>query len=275
MEDFFLQEDEALVVEDVKPVVEEAPKPVVQAKKNDEKQNQKQINAAKAAALQILAKPKKQNLEKPVIRVYIPPVEESRPKRTERPQNPQFRDRNSNTNANAGMNAFQRQNTIEHLNNSPVLQKDTQKKKIFDNTPEEKTHLGKKAKLKKGLDGGGRAAVEYDDEGNVKKIRTRKTGASNKAQFNVTEAVVIEHAKVTIDTGWNNKKVSTRSDDKGNWATEISTPTYGGPFDIVVSDGEAKTLKNVYVGEVWLLLRLVLLSLEMLRLNFAAIPCCH
>ena len=60
------------------------------------------------------------------------------------------------------------------------------------------------------------------------------------------------NAKVTIDTGWNNKKVSTRSDDKGNWATEISTPTYGGPFDIVVSDGEAKTLKNVYVGEVWL-----------------------
>ena len=190
---------EAPVVEEVKPVVEGAPKPVVQVKKGDEKHNQKQINAAKAAALQILAKPKKQNLEKPVIRVYIPPVEESRPKRTERPQNPQFRDRNSNTNANTGMNAFQRQNTIEHLNNSPVLQKDTQKKKIFDNTPEEKTHLGKKAKLKKGLDGGGRAAVEYDDEGNVKKIRTRKTGASNKAQFNVTEAVVIEHAIITKD----------------------------------------------------------------------------
>lgn len=194
--------EEAPAVEEAMPVqpvvVAQAPQKKPQA---DEKHNQKQINAAKAAALQFLAKPKKQSVEKPVIRVYIPPVEEHRPKRNEKPQQggqQQYRDKNANQQS-GGMNTFQRQNTIEHLNNTPVLQKDTQKKKVFDNTPEEKTFLGKKAKLKKGLDGGGRAAVEYDEEGNVKKIRTRKTGSSSKAQFNVTEAVVIEHAIITKD----------------------------------------------------------------------------
>ncbi len=188
--------------------VEETPQVVVQVQeeapikmnaKSDEKHNQKQIDAAKAAALQFLAKPKKQSVEKPVIRVYIPPVEEHRPKRSDRApqQGGQYRDKNNQS--NGGINTFQRQNTIEHLNSAPVLQKDTQKKKVFDNTPEEKTFLGKKAKLKKGLDGGGRAAVEYDEEGNVKKIRSRKTGTSLKAQFNVTEAVVIEHAIITKD----------------------------------------------------------------------------
>ena len=60
------------------------------------------------------------------------------------------------------------------------------------------------------------------------------------------------NAKVTVETSWNNKKVSTKSDENGNWATDVLTPAYGGPFDIVVSDGEAKTLKNIYIGEVWL-----------------------
>ena len=72
-------------VKEEAPAVEEAPvQPVVDAQapqkkpQADEKHNQKQINAAKAAALQFLAKPKKQSVEKPVIRVYIPPVEEHR-----------------------------------------------------------------------------------------------------------------------------------------------------------------------------------------------------
>lgn len=60
------------------------------------------------------------------------------------------------------------------------------------------------------------------------------------------------NAKVTVETSWNNKKVSTKSDENGNWATDVLTPAYGGPFDIVVSDGDIKTLKNIYIGEVWL-----------------------
>ena len=58
--------------------------------------------------------------------------------------------------------------------------------------------------------------------------------------------------KVTIKTGWDNKKINTKSDSQGNWTVDIATPGFGGPFDIVVSDGTAKTLNDVYVGEVWL-----------------------
>lgn len=58
--------------------------------------------------------------------------------------------------------------------------------------------------------------------------------------------------KVTIKTGWDNKKVNTKSDNQGNWSVDIATPAFGGPFDIVVSDGTAKTLNDIYVGEVWL-----------------------
>ena len=60
------------------------------------------------------------------------------------------------------------------------------------------------------------------------------------------------NAKVTINTGWNNKKVDTKSDNQGNWAADITTPSFGGPFDIVITDGTSKTLNDVYVGEVWL-----------------------
>lgn len=59
------------------------------------------------------------------------------------------------------------------------------------------------------------------------------------------------NSKVTIKTGWDNMKVCTQSDNDGNWATEIRTPAYGGPFDIVVSDDTSKVLNDVYVGEVW------------------------
>ena len=184
-----------------------------------EDNNQKQLDAAKAAALQILAKPKKPVVEKPVIRVYIPPVEERRPKRNEKPQannNQQFRDKNNNQQQSGGMNTYQRQNTIEHLNNSPVVQKDTQKKKVFDNAPDEKTQLGKKTKLKKGLEGGS-SAIVYDDEGNIKKIRTRKTANQNKSSFNVTEAVQIEHAIITKD----NVPIKELAEKIGKTGTEI------------------------------------------------------
>lgn len=59
-------------------------------------------------------------------------------------------------------------------------------------------------------------------------------------------------SKVTISTGWNKEKKHTKSDAQGKWAIEVATPSFGGPFDITVSDGTPLTLHNVYVGEVWL-----------------------
>ena len=38
----------------------------------------------------------------------------------------------------------------------------------------------------------------------------------------------------------------------GEWSIEVETPKAGGPYDIVLSDGEECFLHNVLIGEVWL-----------------------
>ena len=57
---------------------------------------------------------------------------------------------------------------------------------------------------------------------------------------------------VMITSTWNRKTIETKTDAKGNWKTTVSTPVYGGPFTIVLSDGKKTILENVMVGEVWL-----------------------
>ncbi len=215
-------------IEAPKQEVVEEPKKEVQPKKVEVKDqqpaqqkaqnNSKQLEDAKKQALeQFLAKPKKAVPDAPVVyKVYRPPVEEARPKRTERPNNNQNRDNRQSYNQGGGMNAYQRQNAIDHINNSPVVQKDTQKKKVFDNAPDEKTQLAKKTKLKKGIEGGS-SAIVYDEEGNIKKIRTRKTANQNKSTFNVTEAVQIEHAIITKD----NVPIKELAEKIGKTGTEI------------------------------------------------------
>lgn len=59
------------------------------------------------------------------------------------------------------------------------------------------------------------------------------------------------NSKIAIKASWNNEKISTKSDSQGNWSTEVETPSYGGPFNITVSDGTPFTLKDVYIGDVW------------------------
>ncbi len=213
------------VVAPTVPKVEKKPnvKPQQPIRKEEDRQNIKQINAAKEAAQKILGTTKKQSFEAPVIRVYIPPVEQQsqRPSRGEKSARPgannNFRDKNTQGSSNSS--TYQRpQNAIEQLKNVPVFSgnKDTSKKKFETNTPEEKTQLDRKSKLKKGLSGG-RAAVEYDDEGNVKKIRSRKTGSNNKSQFNLTEVQVIEHAILTKD----NFTIKELAEKIGKSGTEI------------------------------------------------------
>ena len=57
---------------------------------------------------------------------------------------------------------------------------------------------------------------------------------------------------IKITTSWNNKTVETVSDATGRWKANISTPVYGGPFSIEISDGKRLKLENVMIGEVWL-----------------------
>lgn len=59
-------------------------------------------------------------------------------------------------------------------------------------------------------------------------------------------------AKVTVKVGWSKKKVVTTADrETGKWLVRVATPEAGGPWDITISDGDALTLTNVLVGEVW------------------------
>lgn len=57
---------------------------------------------------------------------------------------------------------------------------------------------------------------------------------------------------VVVETGWDGKKYTTKSDPNGIWSVAVSTPEAGGPYTISISDGEVFKLTNVLVGEVWL-----------------------
>ena len=57
---------------------------------------------------------------------------------------------------------------------------------------------------------------------------------------------------VTIRPGWDwSKTVVTADPQTGRWFARIPTPAAGGPYDIVISDGEKRTVRNVLIGEVW------------------------
>lgn len=57
---------------------------------------------------------------------------------------------------------------------------------------------------------------------------------------------------VTVKTSWNHKTYSAKANTNGRWDVKVQTPKAGGPYQIIVSDGQPVTLKNVMIGEVWL-----------------------
>jgi sialate O-acetylesterase len=57
---------------------------------------------------------------------------------------------------------------------------------------------------------------------------------------------------VSLSTTWGVKTYTALADEKGNWKIKIATPSFGGPYDISISDGEKLMLTNVLIGEVWL-----------------------
>lgn len=58
--------------------------------------------------------------------------------------------------------------------------------------------------------------------------------------------------KVRISVPWSGTKTETRADGNGKWFARISTPEAGGPYRIVLDDGEKTVIDNVLVGEVWI-----------------------
>ncbi|HET8829036.1 MAG TPA: sialate O-acetylesterase, partial [Pelobium sp.] len=58
---------------------------------------------------------------------------------------------------------------------------------------------------------------------------------------------------VNIKTSWNNQNYSAKANNEGKWKTFIQTPKAGGPFEINITNGNNISLKNILIGEVWIL----------------------
>ncbi len=58
-------------------------------------------------------------------------------------------------------------------------------------------------------------------------------------------------AKITVKTSWDKKTYQASADSTGKWNVVVATPVAGGPYTVTISDGEAVTLDNVLVGDVW------------------------
>lgn len=56
---------------------------------------------------------------------------------------------------------------------------------------------------------------------------------------------------ITISTTWSSKRYTSKADAAGNWKIKVATPSYGGPYQISISDGTPTLLSNVMIGEVW------------------------
>ncbi len=57
---------------------------------------------------------------------------------------------------------------------------------------------------------------------------------------------------VKLITSWNNKEYVVRASIDSTWKVKIQTPQAGGPYSIVISDGDKVTLNNVLIGDVWI-----------------------
>ena len=58
--------------------------------------------------------------------------------------------------------------------------------------------------------------------------------------------------KVTISVSWQKGKIKTVADGEGNWAVKVATPAASWDKQtITISDGEAVTLEDILIGDVW------------------------
>jgi sialate O-acetylesterase len=58
--------------------------------------------------------------------------------------------------------------------------------------------------------------------------------------------------KVTVAPSWTRNKYTASTDKDGKWIVSVKTPAAGGPYSITLNDGQALTIKNVLIGEVWI-----------------------
>jgi sialate O-acetylesterase len=58
---------------------------------------------------------------------------------------------------------------------------------------------------------------------------------------------------VSLQTSWNHQKYKAIADKEGKWKIYINTPKAGGPYELTISDGEILKIRNILIGEVWIL----------------------
>lgn len=61
----------------------------------------------------------------------------------------------------------------------------------------------------------------------------------------------VANRKIIVTGSWGAKD-STVSSNLGNWKLKINTPNAGGPFTVTIVGSTTVTIRDVYVGEVWL-----------------------
>jgi sialate O-acetylesterase len=59
------------------------------------------------------------------------------------------------------------------------------------------------------------------------------------------------NASVNIRTSWNRNSYHVRAAADGSFKQKVETPVAGGPYSITISDGNAITLNDIMIGEVW------------------------
>lgn len=59
-------------------------------------------------------------------------------------------------------------------------------------------------------------------------------------------------ASVAITPSWSMHEVVVEADAGGKWFGRITTPSAGGPYEIIFDDGLKTVLKNILIGEVWI-----------------------
>jgi len=57
---------------------------------------------------------------------------------------------------------------------------------------------------------------------------------------------------VTLRTSWSRKIYTVKSNEAGEWDISIQTPKAGGPYQILLNDGDETILDDVLIGEVWI-----------------------
>lgn len=62
----------------------------------------------------------------------------------------------------------------------------------------------------------------------------------------------IPNYKLRVMLEWSKDDITVDTDNDGSWSVMVKSPKAGGPYNISFIDKDTLTLKNIYIGEVWL-----------------------